>query len=175
MKNDMARTRSRRAEQAPEQTAPESTETPVGLNESVAHPDSLGPELELGVSSDGPFVAPVVAPAQEHAPKRTRKPREVTAGRLVGVAETRIRRLQEQSKGRLAMLEVQIKGESAQLRENIGRVLENYPRAVQVALKALGVIDQGDEFRALDDAATQEKVAEAVVADAVVADAEMPF
>lgn len=167
----MARTRSRRAEQAPEQAAPESTETPVDLNESVAHPDSLGPELELGVSSDGPFVAP----AQEQAPKRTRRPRAVTAGRLVGVAETRIRRLQELSKGRLAMLEVQIKGESAQLRENIGRVLESYPRAVQVALKALGVIDQGDEFRALDDAATQEKVAEAVVADAVVADAETPF
>lgn len=169
----MTRTRSRRAEQAPEQAAPESTETPVDLNESVAHPDSLGPELELGVSSDGPFVAP--KQEQPEPPKRTRRPRAVTAGRLVGVAETRIRRLQELSKGRLAMLEAQIKGESAQLRENVGRVLETYPRAVHVALKALGVIDQDQEFRALEDVEAQEKVAEAVVADAVVADVEMPF
>jgi len=171
MKNDMARTRSRRAEKAPEQTAPE--QTAPESTESVAHPDNLGPELELGVSSDGPFVAP--KQEQPEPPKRTRKPREVTAGRLVGVAETRIRRLKEQSKGRLAMPEVQIRGESAQLRENVGRVLESYPRAVQVALKALGVIDQGDEYRALEDVEAQEKVADAVVADAVVADAEMPF
>lgn len=128
--------------------------------ESTANPENMSAtpvtDSLLGLSSDGPFIAPA---EQTAAPKRTRKPREVTPIRLAGVAETRIKRLREQSKGRIAMLEVQLKGEAEALQDAIGRVLATYPAAVQGVLKALGVIDTS--YPSLEDAELQEQAEQA--------------